>query len=87
MRADSSVPVEERQVVASRLYVATLTQLGQALNRAAKSGQLARVVVSIESDRELKPVRNLKGFVDLLQKAKDALNPPAAEEKPATESN
>ena len=87
VRADSSVPVEERQVVASRLYVATLTQLGQALNRAAKSGQLARVVVSIESDRELKPVRNLKGFVDLLQKAKDALNPPAAEEKPATESN
>jgi tetratricopeptide (TPR) repeat protein len=79
-RGDSSVPTDERQEVTTRLYVATLTQLGQALNRAAKNGQLARIVVSMESDRELKPVRSLKGFVDLLQKAKDALKPPPAKD-------
>jgi serine/threonine protein kinase/tetratricopeptide (TPR) repeat protein len=75
-RGDSAIPTEERQEVATRLYVATLSQLGHALNRAAKNGQLARIVVSMESDRELNPVRNLKGFVELLQKAKDALKPP-----------
>lgn len=90
-RADSSVPVEERRIAATRMYSESITQLREAVNRAAKNGQLAGVVISIETDRELNPIRSLTGFQELLKQAKDAAGMPSASQpestKPASNTN
>ena len=86
-RSDTSVPSETLQVEVNGLGSLTLSHLGKALTQAATTGQLAMAVRSMETDRELEPVRNSPGFQQLLQNAIDALKRPAPEAKPATESN
>jgi serine/threonine protein kinase/Tfp pilus assembly protein PilF len=86
-RSDTSVPSETLQVEVNALGSLTLSHLDKALTQAATTGQLAIAVRSMETDRELEPVRNSPGFQQLLQNAKEALKPSALEAKPATESN
>ena len=72
-RGDGSIPPDERRVVATRLYSATIARLEESLTSAKSTGQLPFLIVSMERDVELKPVRSLSGFQDVLSRAKAAL--------------
>ena len=77
-RGDGSVPVEDRRVVAKRLYDATIDQLEEALISAKSTGQLLPFVYNMQRDVELKPVRSLSGFQEVLTRAKAELKAASA---------
>lgn len=77
-RGDGSIPTEERRVVATRLYSATIARLEESLTSAKSTGQLPFLIASLERDVELKPVRGLSGFQDVLTRAKAALKAASA---------